>query len=166
MAAAAEAPKPPPALAPFAGKNPPPAAGEPEEEPENGKPPVVAGLVGSAPGEDADEPDEPPAAKAERAEWRRFALKRFAKSRHADLFECRAIPEPEAGAIRKALGAATSRDDVAQAFEKAKKRTLTTQVKAKAVGQIKTAAKKWFEAEYGAAMKTAREKLAGNVDEA
>lgn len=170
MEAAAEAPKTPPALAPFAGKNPPPGAPKETEDgkPATGSEPVADGGSGGAgldaAGDDEDDPEDPPAAKAERAEWRRFALKRFAKSRHADLFECRAIPEPEAGAIRKALGAATSRDDVAQAFEKAKKRTLTTQVKAKAVGQIKTAAKKWFEAEYGAAMKQAREKLAGNVD--
>lgn len=173
MEEAAAAPKVPPALAPFAGKT-PPLGGQDGKPAENTGPAVAGGsggasaddLAGVGAGGDQEADDEPPAAKSERAAWRRFALARFDKGRHTSAFRADALGEPAGTAIRAALRAARTRDDVAQAFEKAKKRTLTTKVKAKAIGEIKSAAKKWFDAEYGAAMKVAREKLAGNVDEA
>lgn len=104
-------------------------------------------------------------AKAERAAWRRFALARFAKGRHADPFRCVHLGEPEAGAIRKALGTARDRDAVLAAFvEKAKKKALTEMKKEKAVSAIKAAALRHFEAQYKATMALAEEKLKGNAD--
>ncbi len=168
MEEAAAAPKTPPALAPFAGKNPPPT----EEPEDDGKPAQKPGaaVAGGGGGEEADDAagddagDDTEAAKSARSAWRRFALKRLDKGRHCDDFRADALGELEGEIIRTALRAARTRDDVVKAFEKKAKRALTTQVKAQAVGQIKSAARKWFEAEYGAAMKVAREKLAGNVD--
>jgi hypothetical protein len=153
---AAEAPKPPPALAPFGGQN---------AKPDADVAPVAdaSGEAATADDEDGsgdDVADEPPAAKAERAEWRRFASKRFAKRRHTAPFETTALAKVDADLIRKALAAARTQADVLAAFEKAKK--LTPKLKAKAQAQIKSAARKWFEAEYKVAREKGAAALAGN----
>ncbi|HAM56878.1 MAG TPA: hypothetical protein DCQ64_16345 [Candidatus Rokubacteria bacterium] len=105
--------------------------------------------------------DDAPAAKAERAAWRRYAVNRFAKGRHADAFECKHLAGPEAGAIRKALSSARTREEVLAAFEKAKAPKLTEAKKEKAVATIKSAAMKLFEKQYGEAMARAKEMLHG-----
>lgn len=125
---------------------------------------VVAHAVGllSEGGAVAGKPgSEPPAeaVKSEVAAWRRYALNRLAKGRHADPFECKAIPAPDAGAIRKALAAARTRDEVVAAFEKAKAPKLTEAKKEQAVSAIKSAAMKLFEKQYGEIMARAREVL-------
>lgn len=94
------------------------------------------------------------AAKAELATWKRYALNRFAKGRHADPFECRVIPAHEAGAIRKALGAARTRDEVVAAF--GKKAPLT---KSEAEAAIKAATMRLFEKQYREVMERAEEVL-------
>lgn len=137
---AAEAPKP----APFGGQN-----GKPVADVE-----AVAGGSGSEEADDAagvgdsgsSEADEPPAAKSERAAWRRFAVARFGKRRHTAPFEATALAQVDASRIRKALAVAQSQAEVVAAFEKAKR--LTPSLKAKAEAKIKSAARKWFEAEY------------------
>lgn len=103
---------------------------------------------------------DPEAIKSELAAWKRYAVNRFAKHRHADPFECRAIPEPEAGAIRKALGVARTRDEVVAAFvAKAKAPKLTEAKKEEAVGAIKAAAMRLFERQYKDVMAEAEKVL-------
>jgi hypothetical protein len=113
---------------------------------------VVAHAVGLL-----TEPDEP-AAKAERAAWRRWALNRFAKGKHTEPFRCDHIGEHDAAPIRKALASARTREDVLAAFEK-KAKALTEAKKESAVATVKSAAMKLFEKQYGEAMAKAREVL-------
>ncbi|MBL0220277.1 MAG: phage portal protein [Myxococcales bacterium] len=167
MDAAAEAPKTPPALAPFAGKNPPPGKETEDGEPAQKPGAAVAGGGDSAEADDAagdGAGDDTEAAKSERAAWRRFALARFAKGRHADAFTASAIGSDDHAAIASALAAARTREEVLASFEKAAKKKLTGALKMKAVGEIKSAARKWFEAEYKVARAKGAEMLAGNVD--
>lgn len=105
-----------------------------------------------------------PAAKSERATWRRFAAGRWAKGRHADAFEARALPAQEAALIRTKLASARTHADVFAAFEKAAPK-LTEAKKEAAVEGIKAAALKLFKAQYGEIMAEAKEKLKGNEDE-
>lgn len=97
------------------------------------------------------------AVKSERAAWRRWALNRFAKGKHADGFECKHIAASDAGAIRKALASARTREDVIAAFEK--KAALTEAKKQKAVGAIKAAALRLFAKQYREVMQRAEEVL-------
>ncbi len=107
---------------------------------------------------------ESPAAKAERATWRRFAAGRWAKGRHADAFEARALPAEEAALIRTKLARAKSQADVYAAFEK-KAPALTEAKKEAAVKDVKAAALKLFESQYGEIMTRAKEALKGNTDD-
>lgn len=112
----------------------------------------------------ATAPPESPAAKAERATWRRFAAGRWAKGRHADAFEARALPAAEAALIRTKLARAKSHADVFAAFEK-KASALTEAKKEAAVKDVKAAALKLFQAQYGEIMARAKEALKGNTDD-
>ena len=100
---------------------------------------------------------EPEQAKSERAEWRRFAVKRLAKGRHADPFRCDHLGADEADGIRKALASARTREEVLAAFEK--KKALTEAKKEKAVDAIKAATMKLFERQYGEVMARAEKVL-------
>lgn len=97
------------------------------------------------------------AAKSERAAWRRYALARFAKGKHADGFECKCIGAGDAGVIRKALAAARTREEVLAAFEK--KKALTEAKKEQAAAAIKAATLRLFAAQYGEVMTRAKEVL-------
>ena len=107
---------------------------------------------------------ESPAAKAERATWRRFAAGRWAKGRHADAFEARALPAEEAALIRTKLARAKSQADVYAAFEK-KAPALTEAKKEAAVKDVKAAALKLFASQYGEIMTRANEALKDNTDD-
>jgi len=108
---------------------------------------------------------DPEAVKSELAAWRRYALNRLSKGKHADAFECKAVPAPDAGAIRKALVAARTREEVIAAFEKAAaKPKLTEAKKEQAVGAIKSAAMRLFERQYGEVMARAKEVLTGGAN--
>ncbi|MDQ5976064.1 MAG: hypothetical protein QG661_3273, partial [Actinomycetota bacterium] len=141
-----------PAPSPF-GASPAPAPGGPNAD----RDAVVAHAVGllSEGGAVAD----PDAVKSELAAWKRYAVNRFAKHRHADPFECKAVPAAEAGAIRKALGAARTRDEVVAAFTKAKAPKLTEAKKEQAVGAIKAATLRLFEKQYRDVMAEAEKVL-------
>lgn len=132
-----------------------------------GKPEGTGAVAKSAPTacRDHDDPlGESPAAKAERATWRRFAAGRWAKGRHADAFEARALPAAEAALIRTKLARAKSHADVFAAFEK-KAPALTEAKKEAAVKDVKAAALKLFQAQYGEIMTRAKEALKGNTDD-
>lgn len=126
---------------------------------------VVAHAVGLL-ADDGAVAAEPPAEaiKSELAAWKRYALNRLAKGRHADAFECKHVPAPDAGAIRKALAAARTRDEVVAAFAKAAAPKLTEAKKEKAVGAIKAAAMRLFEKQYGEVMARAKEVLVGGAN--
>lgn len=122
----------------------------------------VAGGSGSGAGTDlagVGPGGDPASAKSELAAWKRYAVNRLAKGRHADPFECKCIPGPEAGAIRKALGAARTRGEVLAAFEKAKAPKLTEAKKEEAVSAIKAATMRLFERQYKATMAEAEKVL-------
>lgn len=102
--------------------------------------------------------------RAERATWRRFAAGRWAKGRHADAFEARALPAEEAALIRTKLARAKTQADVYGAFEKAAPK-LTEAKKEAAVKDIKAAALKLFQAQYGEVMTRAKEALKNNTDD-
>lgn len=101
----------------------------------------------------------PESVKSELAAWKRYAVNRLAKGRHADPFECKCIPGPEAGAIRKALAGARTRGEVLAAFEKAKAPKLTEAKKEEAVTAIKAATMRLFERQYKATMAEAEKVL-------
>lgn len=103
---------------------------------------------------------EPPAAKGERATWRRFALNRFAKGEHAAHFAAHFIAPGEVERIRKGLAAASTREEVTALFEK-KARALTETKKEKAIAVVRRAAEKMLAREKAAALARAREKLKG-----
>lgn len=136
---AAEAPKPPPAGTPVGGQN-----GQPTQS----VGPVAEDGADTAEDGAAEADDEPPAAKSERAAWRRYAAARWEKRRHTAPFEAKALPQVEAARIRKALGAAQSREDVIGAFEK-RKRSLTAAKRKAAVSGIEAAMRDLFRADYG-----------------
>lgn len=136
-------------------------------EPEGAAAPTAPGAAGGkgVPGaKPAPAADDSPAAKSERATWRRFAAGRWAKGRHADAFEARALPAEEAALIRTKLARAKSQADVYAAFEK-KAPALTEAKKEAAVKDVKAAALKLFASQYGEIMTRANEALKNNTDD-
>jgi len=151
----------PPALMPFTG-----------QEASDGKPAkgigdaVVGGEAGSegVPSAKPAADDEPPAAKAERAAWRRFALKRWDKREHVAKFHAAAIEPEERRRIAKALTAARTREDVLEAFAPLAEKKLSAATKATAEERIKRAAERLFAAQYKAAKAIGVETLEGNAN--
>ena len=154
-AASAAAPAAPAPGAPAA--SPAPGA-EPTKIPGGGKDAERDSIVTSALATLTGEPvAEPGVVKAERAAWRRFAVKRFEKRAHAAHFATLAISKADAHAIRIALHAARTEDAVRLALEK--KAELTEAVKDKAASVVAAAARRMFEKEKAALLAAAKEKL-------
>ncbi len=115
-----------------------------------GAPPAgkTGGGAASSEGDDKE-------AKAEVATWRKFALKRVERGRHADTFEARALPSEVAAAIAKGLSTARDRDAVQHVFDEAifslphflKRKRLTETAKRQAESRIAAALKRNFDDE-------------------